>query len=313
MKRIWLLIKRTFAEAYEDNVPRLAASLAFYSMFSIAPILVIVIAIASAFFGADATSREVGRQLQSLMGKSAADAVEALVRGASVSGQGTLATLISIVLLAYGSLSVFAELQDSLNTIWEVKLRPDISWWQTIRRRLLSFAMVLAICFLLLVSLVISAAIAAVSHWLAPAEGRLWQAGNVLASLVLFALLFAAIYKVLPDVKITWGDVAVGAIVTAILFVLGKFLIGLYLARPAVTSTYGAAGSLAILLIWVYYSSHILFLGAEFTQVYAKRFGKKLEPAALAVRITEEERAQEGIPHERRVQEKAEEQGKWRK
>jgi membrane protein len=211
-----------------------------------------------------------------------------------------LGTIVGIVVLLFGASGVFGELQDSLNTIWEVAPRPGRGIWGVIKDRFFSFTMVLGVAFLLLVSLVVSTALAALGHWLSNSIAGvewLWQILNFLISLAMIALLFALLFKVVPDVKIRWRDVWIGASVTAVLFTIGKLLIGLYVGKAGVASPYGAAGSLVVIVVWVFYSAHILFVGAEFTQVYARAFGSPLEPARGAVAVTEEARAQQGIPH----------------
>lgn len=282
-RSVWRLLKQTYVEWSDDRVSRLAAALAYYTAFSVAPLIVIAIRVAGIVFGERAAREEVSRQLQALMGPSAADAVESLMTRAAQAGSGgRVATVLGIAFFLYAASNLFAELQDSMNSIWDVKLRPGLGWWATIRHRLWSFAMVLGSGFLLMVSLLASAALAAASRYVnADLPGRVL---NVVASLVVFTLVFALIYKVMPDAQIRWRDVWIGAVATAGLFTLGKFLIGLYLARPSVSSVYGAAGSLAILLLWVYYSAHVLFIGAEFTQVYARRYGRRIRPDEDAVR-----------------------------
>lgn len=298
LRQAWGLVKQTFVEWWEDSVSRLAASLAFYTAFAIAPLLVIAVRVAGIVFEQKAARSEVSAQLRGVVGAEAAAAIEAMLEQVSAAGSGgTVATVLGLLFFVYASTSLFAELQDAMNTIWEVKPKPDRGWGHAIRRRLLPFAMVLGTGFLLMVSLVLSAALAAASRYVG-GSGGLGQVLNLAASLALFTLLFAAIYKVLPDVDIGWSDVWVGAAATAALFALGKFLIGLYLARPSVSSVYGAAGSLAILLLWVYYSAHVLFLGAEFTQVFARRHGRRIRPDSDAVEVTELERARQGIPHD---------------
>jgi membrane protein len=288
----WQLTKQTFREWDQDNVPRLAAALAYYTLFSIAPLLVIAIALAGAIFGPEAARGEVSNQLRELMGPAAAEAVERAVRNASRhETTGALATVFGVVVLIWGATGVFAELQGSLNAIWKVTLKPDLGWLDFFRMRLFSFAMVLALAFVLLVSLVISAALSALNNYLRGGAGTelLWQGLNLAASLVVFSLLFAMIYKVLPDRRIGWEDVWVGAVITALLFSIGKSLLGIYLGHSSLASVYGAAGSLVILLVWVYYSSQLILLGAEFTKVYARRYRHSAPPDVHAVRTADRE------------------------
>jgi membrane protein len=309
-KDIWKLISATASEWSEDRVSRMAASLAFYTVFSIAPMLVIAVWVAGQVFDQEAVAAEVSAQLRLLMGPMAARAVESMLITASAQPDGGwTATILGVGLLVYTSTNVFAELQDSMNTIWEVKARPGKLWWQMVRDRLVSFAMVLGIAFLLMVSLLLSTALAALSRYIS-GGAEFWSTLNNLLSLVVFTGVFGLMLKYLPDVKIGWPDVLIGAIVTSALFTLGKFLIAYYLGRESVSSVYGAAGSLAILLLWVYYSAQIVYIGAEFTQVYTRwrRGRKRVEPERGAVDISEEERVQQGIPHQATVDGAAEKQ-----
>src|SRR5581483_11741825 len=246
-REFWTLIAKTTTGWFEDRVSRMAAALAFYTVFSVAPILVIAIAVAGKIFGREAAEHEVSRQLAGLMGRAAADAINTIIEHANAAGaHGTLATIISIILLIYGSTNVFAELQDSINTIWEVKPKPGASWWwPTVKDRLLSFALVMAIAFLLLVSLVISAALSGISTWVSDGSVIAYRILYGLGSFIVFTAVFSAMFKILPDARVKWRDVWLGGVITSCLFTAGKFLIGLYLARPSVSSVYGAAGSLA--------------------------------------------------------------------
>ena len=296
----WELIRGAAARWYEDNISRHASSLAFYTALSIAPLLVIAIAVAGMAFGEEAATHEVSRQLRDLLGPAAADTVEEAVRNAAArESNGILASALGIALLVWAATNVFASLQDSLNTVWGVKPRPDVGIVNTVRIRFLSFTLVLAIAFLLLVSLLASAAISALNRVFSggAAEELAWRAANLGVSVVVFTAVFAMIFKVLPDVRVQWRDVWVGAALTAALFAAGKSLIGLYLGHSSAASIYGAAGSMVVLLLWVYYSSQILFFGAEFTQVYAARYGRRIVPDSHAVAVSEEARAREGIPH----------------
>jgi membrane protein len=249
-------------------------------VFSLAPLLIIAIAIAGFFFGEDAARGEIIGQIQGLVGKDGATVIQTAIENASRSEErGAIASLLSIGILLFGASGVFVELQDALNTIWEVEPQQAVGIGEFIRKRFLTFAMILGIGFLLLVSLVISAALAGINHFtsnLLPGSELLWQVINFSVSFGVITLLFATIYKLLPDVKITWSDVWIGAAITALLFVVGKYLIGLYLGNSSFSSTYGAAGSIVIVLVWAYYSAQILFFGAEFTQVYAKRYGSQI-------------------------------------
>lgn len=308
-KDIWGLLKETFDEWNEDKVSRLAAALAYYTVFSIAPLLIIAIAVAGSVFGEEAARGQIVVQIQGLVGRSGAEAIETAIKNANQPASGTIASIISIAALLFGASGVFAELQDSLNVIWEIAPKPDLGVKGFVRKRFLSFAMVLGIGFLLLVSLVVSAILAAINGYfsgLLPGIDIIWQIANFVISFSITTLLFAMIYKFLPDGKITWGDVLTGAAITSLLFSLGKFLLGLYLGNGTFGSTYGAAGSLVVILAWVYYAAQILFFGAEFTQVYARKYGSRIVPDKNAVSVTDEARAQQGIPRRRDIEEATE-------
>jgi membrane protein len=293
------MAKRTISEAGDDKIPRLAASLAYYTLLSLSPLVVLAVSVAGLVFGEDAARGQITQQLQGIFGAEAGDAIQAMLAHAKQPGSGVLGTIVGVVVLLFGASGVFGELQDSLNTIWEVQPRPGRGIWGIVRDRFFSFTMVLGVAFLLLVSLVVSAALAALGNWVSSFAGAewLWQGINFVISLGMIALLFALVFKVIPDVKIRWRDVWIGALVTAALFTLGKFLIGLYVGKAGVASPYGAAGSLVVIVVWVFYSAHILFIGAEFTQVYTRAMGASVEPARGAIAVTEEARAQQGIPH----------------
>ena len=302
MNSIWYLIKTTGMDWWEDNAPRLGAALAFYTMLSLAPLLLIIISIAGLFWGEDAARGQLLTQASELVGEQGEAAIETMIANSQDTETGTLSAILGFLTLLIGATGLFGQLQDALNTIWEVQPKSGRGIWGMLRDRFLSFAMVLGICFLLLVSLVVSAALAAVNTFF---EERLpdmapiaLQAGHLLLSLIVFTLLFAMMFKLLPDVEMAWSDVWIGAFITSVLFIIGKFAIGLYVGASGFSSTYGAAGSLVVLLVWVYYSAQILFLGAEFTQVYANKFGSKTAPAENAVRVTDESRAQQGIPRQ---------------
>lgn len=299
-KTIGGLLKETFDEWNEDKASRLAAALAYYTIFSLAPLLIIAIAIAGSIFGEEAARGEIVGQIQGLVGKSGAEVIETAIENANKPATGTIASLISIVALLFGAAGVFSQLRDALNTIWEVQPKPGRPVKGFIRQNILSFTMVLAIGFLLLVSLIISAILAAINSYfshLLPGFDLLWRIANFIISFGVTTFLFAMLFKFLPDAKITWGDVLIGAAITSLLFGIGRFLLGAYLGNGSFGSTYGAAGSLVVILAWVYYAAQILFFGAEFTQVYARKFGSQIVPDEHAVPVTEEARAQQGIPH----------------
>jgi membrane protein len=298
------LISQTFSEFWEDKAERLGAALAYYAAFSMAPLLVIVIAMIDFVYDGD-TSKHVQNQIAMMVGDNAAEAIIATIRGVKSSGHGVTATVISVITLIVGATGVFTQLQDAMNTIWEVTPKPRPFLRELFRTRLLSFAMVLGICFLLLISLVLSALLTAVSTYFSsmlPGTEFIWRIVDLAASFGVTMLLFTLIYRVLPDVNIAWRDVWIGAAATAVLFTIGKTLIGLYLGHSSFASAYGAAGSIMILLAWVYYSSQILLLGAEFTQVYANRYGSKLRPSRGASFLDEPARIHQGIPHRDTIQ-----------
>ena len=285
VRSIFKLIKEAFAQWQADKASLLAAALAYYTVFSITPLLVIAIAIAGAVFGRDAAEGEIVQQINQLVGQQGAQAIETALNNANQPQIGSIASIISIVVLLIGASGVFAQLQEALNTVWNVRTKSSAGIWGFIRKRLLSFGVVLAIGFLLLVSLVFSAILSGIGKLeidLLPGITPLWQLVNFAISFSFISLLFALIYKYLPDVRIRWKDVWVGAIITALLFTIGKFLIGLYLGRGSLGSAYGAAGSLIVFLAWVFYSAQILLFGAEFTQVYTRKYGKKILPDSHA-------------------------------
>jgi len=288
-KQVWRLIKEAFQEWNQDDASRLAAALAYYTVFSLAPLLVLVIAIASLIFDQATVREQIMAQMESLLGSSGTDVLSTVLENANRPGQssGWVASIISLVLLLVGATGVLAQLQTSLNIVWNVKTRPDMGVMGFVRKRLLSLGMILVIGFLLLVSLVISSVVTGFSGYLQglmPGLDALTQLINFVVSFGMITLLFALIYRFLPDVRIAWGDVWFGSAITALLFSLGKFLIGLYLGNSSIGSAYGAAGSVIVLLVWVFYSAQILFFGAEMTQVYARRHGSQIQPNEYAIR-----------------------------
>jgi membrane protein len=297
-KRLVSMLKETASSWMEDNALRLSAALAYYSIFSIAPLLVISIGLAGLIFGGDAVRGHLDTQLEGYLGPKAAEVVQSMVQGASNRGGGIMATVTGFVMLFIGASGVFGQLKDALNCVWEVKRKPGGGIGQFIRERLASFSMVLVIGFLLLTSLVLTTVIAAFTGYL----GNSMALGGFLANVLSFAvsmgvvsLLFAFIFKVLPDAEVQWSNVWVGAVATALLFEMGKFGLSYYLGRESTSSPFGAAGAVVLLLLWVYYTSCILLFGAEFTQVYAKATGHVITPSANAVSVTADERAQQGL------------------
>ncbi len=273
------ILRRSVAGWWNDNVPRLGASLAYYTLFALAPILIVAISIGGLAFGPEAVRGEIVGQIQGLIGREGAEAVQSMLEGASRPGSSIAATVVGIITFFLGATGAFLELQTALNSIWHVEPKSDGSFWrELVMQRVISFGLVVAIGFLLLTSLLVSAALAAIHRYMGtafPGVVVLWEALNVIVSLTVITLLFALIYKVLPDVKLSWRDVWVGALVTAGLFSIGRLIIGLYLGTASIASTYGAAGSVIVILVWVYYSTQIILLGAEFTRAYVDEFGRR--------------------------------------
>lgn len=270
------LLKKTVSKWSDDEAPSRAASLSYYTIFSIAPLLLIAVAIAGLVFGRDAVSGQLEQQMRALVGDGSAKAIKEMMASASNTGAGVFASIIGVVLLLIGSTGAFVELQDALNAMWGVDKKKTSGVFGFVRARLLSFAMIGVIAFLLLASLVVSAGLAAVGHFAQsslPGGEALFHILNFIVSFAAITVLFAAIFKVLPDAKVAWRDVWLGGAVTSLLFVIGKLLIGLYIGKSSVASSYGAAGSFAVLLIWINYSAMILFFGAELTAVYAREHG----------------------------------------
>lgn len=285
------IISRTFRGAarawWDDDCTRLGASLAYYTLFAIAPVLLMATAIAGMVFGPDAVRAEIVAQLDQLVGHDGALAIESLLEAASRRPSGALATMFGGVAFLIAATGAFLELQVALNTIWRVKPRPTGHLYAFVIDRLRSFGLVVAIGFLLLVSLTVTAALAALGAWLfklSPANATFWSILNTFISIAVTTGLFALLFRFLPDVRLRWRDVATGAAVTAVLFTFGQYVIGLYLGQGVVASSYGAAGSIMVLLLWVYYSCQIVLFGAEFTRVWAARHGIKPKPEEFAVK-----------------------------
>jgi membrane protein len=275
------LFVKSVSASLDHSASSMGAALAFYTLFSVAPILIIALSLAGYFFGPHAAETELLGQLRDLIGNAGADALRTLLASAEYSDKKGMAAVVGVATLIVGATSVFGELQHALDVIWESKKNPAAPWWDLLRRRLLSFGMVLGVGFLLLVSLIASAVLAAFGGWLqarVPGLQIVLPVLDVILSFGLTVLLFALIYKYVPRETIAWSDVWVGAAVTAFLFALGKSLIGLYLGRSSFSGAYGAAGSLVVLLLWVYYSAQIFLLGAEFTRVFAYSRGSRVTP-----------------------------------
>jgi membrane protein len=273
---MWALFKETFWQWIEDNPSQLGAALAYYAIFAIAPLLVIAVAIAGLVFGVQATENQLVGALQGLVGQEIATAIQATIRSASTPRSGIVATVVGIATSFLGAAGVVAQLQSALNTIWQVEPQPGRGVLGVVKDYVVSFLMVLGLGFFLLVSLVVSTGMSALSHSVTavlPGGAVVWQWVDFLVSFALITVLFALTYKIVPHVRIAWKDVWIGAAMTSLLFTIGKFLIGWYLAHNSVTSAYGAAGSVVIILLWVYYSAQVFFFGAEFTRVYAHKHG----------------------------------------
>lgn len=273
---MWALFKETFWQWIEDNPSQLGAALAYYAIFAIAPLLVIAVAIAGLVFGVQATENQLVGALQGLVGQEIATAIQATIRSASTPRSGIVATVVGIATSFLGAAGVVAQLQSALNTIWQVEPQPGRGVLGMVKDYVVSFLMVLGLGFFLLVSLVVSTGMSALSHSVTavlPGGAVVWQWVDFLVSFALITVLFALTYKIVPHVRIAWKDVWIGAAMTSLLFTIGKFLIGWYLAHSSVTSAYGAAGSVVIILLWVYYSAQVFFFGAEFTRVYAHKHG----------------------------------------
>jgi membrane protein len=279
------LLKPALWQWYNHNSFEMAAALAYYTLVSLAPLIIILIAIVGPFFGTAATENYIVGAIAGIAGEESARAVQAIVHNANQQGSGMLASMIGVVLLLLGAGAVVGQLQQSLNVIFGVTPKPDIDWWAFLRARFFSYAMLLAIGFLLMVSLIITTVLSAITKYfgyLLPSLAAIWPAVDLISSFALVTLLFALIYKILPDVHIAWRDALLGAALTSFLFSVGKFLIGLYLGRSSVAAAYGAAGSVVTILLWVYYSALIVFYGAEITQLYATQVGAGVAANELA-------------------------------
>ncbi len=296
--QLWTLLKETFNAWSNDKVPRHGAALAYYTVLSLVPLLVVIIAMIGFILGREVGQDYILEQIGNLMGSQSKETITDMIQRASEPSTGIIATVVATGTLLFGASGVFAQLQDSLNSIWGVKPKEGRGLWGLIQDRFMSFAALLGTGFLLLVSLVLSAALSAFGKWFGgwlPAPELVLQALELLISLAVITGLFAMMFKVLPDAEVAWRDVWVGAALTALLFTIGKFAIGLYLGKSDVGSAYGAAGSLVIVLVWVYYSAQILLFGAEFTQVYANQVGMRIVPSKNATVADPEKAKKPGI------------------
>jgi len=295
----WKILKNSFRGFSDDKIPKLSGSLSYYMIFSMGPLLLIIITVCGIFFGRDAIEGGIYKQLQSFTGQDTALQLQQIIKNASLSGKTHIATIIGIITLLIGATSVFAEMQDSINMIWSVKAKPKKNWLKFLQDRFMSFSVIVSLSFLLLVSLGISALIESFSDYL---KGRfpditvvIFYIINLLITIAITSFIFAIVFKMLPDAEIRWKDVFAGALVTTVLFLLGKFGISFYISKSSVGSTYGPAGSLIILVVWIYYSSMILYFGAEFTKFYALEYGAPIHPSKYAVAIQQVETEKGGI------------------
>jgi membrane protein len=298
LRKLWRLVVDVFGAWSEDRAQRMGAALAYYSVFSLAPLLVLAIAIGSLAFDRDVTRTAMLREIQNTIGEPAASALDAMMKNVQGHNHRSWAAVFGIAALLIGASGVFSELQDSLNTIWKVKPREGRGFLEILRERFLSFAVVLGSGFLLLVSLVVTALLSALGDWAAnslPGGATLWKIVNSAVSFASITFLFALIFKLLPDVRIPWRPVWIGAAVTALLFTLGKFAIGAYLGQSAVSTVFGAAASLVIILVWVYYASQIVLLGAELTRMLVLRHGDRVQVEGYAKPVSEADRVRQGM------------------
>ncbi len=278
---VWEFLRETYKKWSKDNAVTLGAALAFYTTFSMAPLLIIIIAIFGFILGESTIQAEIIKRVQEVIGEQGASAVGSLIQAAYRPGSSFWATIIGVAVIVIGSTSALVMLKRALNIIWGAEPNPDAPIWNMVKERLLSFCMILLIGMVLILSLLLSVALSVATRFfnhVLPMPPFFIQVADVVISGLLITLLFALVYKVLPDVEIAWTDVWIGSAITAILFTLGKFLFGLYLSHSSIRSAYGAASSLAIILMWVYYSAQVFFIGAEITQVYANRYGSHVRP-----------------------------------
>lgn len=293
-KVAWLLLKSSAIGFSNDRALKLSAALSYYTVFSMAPLLLLLISLAGLFFGREAIEGHVFAEINGLIGSEAARQIQEVIRNMELSGTTNTALIIGAVTLVIGATTVFGEIQDSINWIWKVKAKPKRGWLKLITDRLLSSSLIIGLGFLLVVSLIVNGALMALSDYLMryfpDATVTLLNVVNIIISFIVITVLFGVIFKVLPDAKIAWKDVRMGAFFTACLFLLGRFLIGIYLETTGAANPYGAAGSLIVILLWVYYTAAILYFGAEFTKTYAEYIGARIEPADYAVYVVEMEK-----------------------
>lgn len=289
LKYIWKAVVQSFKNFLEDKIPKLSAALAFTTIFSFGPLLVVIIYLCSIFLGQEAIQGKIYSQMQQFVGPDAALQLQTIIKNASLSGKGTVAAVIGIITLIISATAVFAEIQDSINTIWGFKAKPQKGVWLLIRTRFLSFSLIITLGFLLLVSLAITSVVEGLSNRLKNSFPDVtvvvFYILNLVISFIVITALFSLIFKVLPDAKTKWKDIMPGALASAILFMVGKFAISFYIGKSDIGTTYGAAGSLVILLLWVYYSAFILYLGAEFAKAWSAHKGSSIQPNDYAVAL----------------------------
>ncbi|UOK43315.1 MULTISPECIES: YihY/virulence factor BrkB family protein [Flavobacterium] len=294
---VFRILKDTFQSFIDDRALKLSASLSYYTIFSLAPLLLLIISLTGIFFGRDAVQGEIFKEINDLIGSEAAAQIQDIIKNMELSGETNAAIVVSGIILLIGATSVFVEIQDSINMIWKLKAKPKKGWVKLIKDRLLSSSLIISLGFLLIVSLLINGALLALSEWLKnyfPSVTLvIFRIIDILVSFAVITTLFGVIFKVLPDAKISWKDVRSGAFFTGCLFMLGRFLIGIYIDVASTGSAYGAAGSLIVILVWVYYTAAILYFGAEFTKIYAEYMGLKIQPSDYAVYIEQYEKEKE--------------------
>lgn len=296
-KNGFTILKAAFNGFSDDLAMKYSASLAYYTIFSLAPLLLLLISLAGIVLGKDAIQGKVFAEINGIVGNDAAKQIQDMIKNLEISGKSTISVIIGIVTLIIGATTVFGEIQQSINIIWQVKPKPKKGWLKMLKDRLLSGSMIVTLGFLLLVSLILNGALAAISdrlqHYIPAVTVTLFNILGMLISFVVITILFCVIFKVLPDAKVDWRDVRSGAIFTAILFMIGRLVIGIYIEKSGTSSTYGAAGSLIVILLWIYYTAAILYFGAEFTRAYVDFKGKRIEPADYAVHIKQKEEEQD--------------------
>lgn len=293
----WRILKSTFQSFIDDRALKFSASLSYYTVFSLAPLLLLMISLTSIFFGREAIQGKIFGEINGLIGNEAAGQIQDIIKNMELSGKTNTAVIIGAITLFIGATSIFVEIQDSINSIWKVKAKPKRGWLKLIKDRLLSSSLIVGLGFLLIVSLMVNGALLALSEWLKnyfpDVTLIIFQIVNIILSFIVITTLFGVIFKVLPDAKIAWKDVRSGAFFTACLFMLGRVVIGIYINFSSTGSAYGAAGSLIVILVWVYYTAAILYFGAEFTKVFAEYTGARIEPADYAVYVEQNERETE--------------------